>query len=378
MAIALERDVESPRDLVKFRKNRVVLYMIVLNIMMSRGRGGLENVLVDYTVALAREGMTVHTVTNVKAHINTVLDTLELDNIHSHFLPNFFSNYDLVFVYFYKKLLNKIKPDVIICHGNRALRLNYLANDQHIPTISVSHTYWLKHVFKADHWIALSQDLKKMIIKNGFPERNITLMHNMIEVVEHRVTLKDKFSTEPVIGIYGRLKAVKGFDILIHAITILKAEGIHVKLKLGGQGQEERKLRAIVAQNNLEQDVEFLGWITDKEAFFSSIDVFCVPSRSESFGIVLLEAFMYKRVVIASNIEGPKEIINNGVDGILFESENPQQLALEIKRLLQNPEKAATITINAYQKLLDKFDIKLVGKKLRLILDEVVKEHATK
>ena len=348
--------------------------MIVLNVMMGKGKGGLENVLVDYTVALANEGITVHSVTNVNAHINTALKALKLDHVYHHFLPNFLSNYDLVFIYLYKKILAEIKPDIIICHGNRALRLNYYANSNHVPTVSVSHTYWFKHIFKADHWIALSQDLRGILIKNGFPEHKITLMHNMIEVVDHQVPIKEVFADNPVIGVYGRLETVKGFDILIKALAILKEEGVHLKLKLGGHGQEEQNLRSIVEQYQLSQEVEFLGWVTNKGDFFSGIDIFCLPSRSESFGIVLLEAFMYKRIVIASNIEGPKEIISHGIDGILFESENPYNLALEIKKILQNPEQAKIMTNNAYQKLLEKFDIQLVRKELSSILNQVIKK----
>ncbi len=77
---------------------------------------------------------------------------------------------------------------------------------------------------------------------------------------------------------------------------------------------------------NIENQVKFIGWTSDKENFFNKIDVFLQTSTKESFGLSVLESFNYFTPVISSNVKGPKEIIINNKTGFLFDSENKNSL----------------------------------------------------
>ena len=73
--------------------------------------------------------------------------------------------------------------------------------------------------------------------------------------------------------------------------------------------------------------MRFLGWVEDKRAFFETLDLFCVPSREEPFGIVVLEGMAHGRAVVATAAAGPREIIRDGIDGLLVPPASPPALA---------------------------------------------------
>jgi len=108
----------------------------------------------------------------------------------------------------------------------------------------------------------------------------------------------------------------------------------------------------------------FAGWIKDKEKFFAEIDIFCLSSIHEPFGIVLLEAMEYSKPIVSTNCEGPREILHHGVDALLAAVNSAEDLAEKLTYFVDNPEKAKNCAKEAYTKLCLKYDIKIVSKQL--------------
>ena len=80
-------------------------------------------------------------------------------------------------------------------------------------------------------------------------------------------------------------------------------------------------MQKIVRELDLEKEVEFVGWIKNKREFFDSIDIFCLPSKNEPFGIVLLEAMKYRKPIISTKADGPLEILRDEVDALMIDIE---------------------------------------------------------
>jgi len=143
----------------------------------------------------------------------------------------------------------------------------------------------------------------------------------------------------------GRLEAVKGYDLLVEALPHLRATVADARLRLGGSGSQEAALRATARRLGVADAVEFLGRLTPDQVAdeMASADVVVVPSRREAFGIVVLEAWRSDTALVATDRDGPAELIRDGVDGVLVDPTDPQALASAVARVLADPPYAARL-----------------------------------
>ena len=122
------------------------------------------------------------------------------------------------------------------------------------------------------------------------------------------------------------------------------------KLSIVGDGFERVSLEKLVKEKDLLQNVTFCGYQKEVKNFYVEHDILIVPSLKEPFGRVVIEAMQFAIPVIASNVDGPSEIIKDGEDGILFESGNVEALREAIDFLIKNPQKRIRIGGNGREK----------------------------
>jgi glycosyltransferase involved in cell wall biosynthesis len=200
----------------------------------------------------------------------------------------------------------------------------------------------------------------------------------MIDIQQTAAPRTGSWRSPVVIGALGRFNHEKGFDILLQALHILSQAEPQLpwRLRLAGSGALDGKLRALARDLAIDRLVEFPGWISDKESFFSSIDIFVLPSRDESFGIVLLEAMKYSVPIVATRTTGPLEIIDDGVHGLLTDPDNPQALAMRLHELIGDPVLAAGMADRAFHRAREHFSRAVIGDRLDQILGGVVQVAA--
>jgi len=141
-----------------------------------------------------------------------------------------------------------------------------------------------------------------------------------------------------IIGTVARLQHYKGIDILIRAFALVQKECTNIELRIMGDGRERVNLEKMATDLNITPRVKFIGSVEKSREvvlFLNEIDIFVLPSRIEGFGISLVEAMAMALPVIGSAIDGIKEVINDGVTGLLFESENIEQLSEKIIFLIK-------------------------------------------
>ncbi len=144
---------------------------------------------------------------------------------------------------------------------------------------------------------------------------------------------------EPMVLFVGRMVHQKGPDRLLEAIPAILAQEPRARFVFVGEGDLSGPLEGLVRDRGLGHAVRFLGKRSGRElaALFQASDVFCVPSRNEPFGIVILEAWSARKPVVASPQGGPGEFVWHGVTGIKAAPE-PVALAGSIGGLLARPD----------------------------------------
>ncbi len=162
----------------------------------------------------------------------------------------------------------------------------------------------------------------------------------------------------PYIFSYGRFVHKKGFDILLEAFKQVTWKYPGIDLILAGDGEERKFLESKAFQLGLEKRVFFYGYANLGEIakLLAGCQFVVIPSRIEAFGLSLLEAMASGKTVIATHSGGPQELIEDGVNGLLVEKENPKLLADAIIRLLEDKSLRNNLAINA-QRYVQRFNI---------------------
>ena len=141
----------------------------------------------------------------------------------------------------------------------------------------------------------------------------------------------------------GRFVAEKGHRHLLEAAARVERTRPGVHWILVGAGELEGELRAQARRVGLQTQVHFAGWRDDVADVLALCDVFVLPSESEGFGRVLIEAMAMARAVVAAAVGGVPEIVRDGDTGILAPSAAPAPLADAVRSLLDDPAHAARL-----------------------------------
>ncbi len=339
----------------------------VCHILFTSKMGGLEQAYIDYTRALLTYGYLVTAVILPNAPYRAELEGLGVEIVTLK-IRGF---YDVLAWVRLRRILRRTRPDFVLAHNGRAISaarnaLLWL----NIPLIGLSQSFNLKHSKKAEKLLVTTEAMRQLFLGVGYPPENCAVMYNMIEIPEHLPNLRWEKKNPPVIGFLGRLVPEKGADILLRAAHELKKRGIEVDLRIGGAGAEEEKLRGLAVELGLAAQIKFLGWLMGdaKDNFFEDIDIFCVPSTYEPFGIVVLEGWKYGVPVIAGDADGPASLIEHGVDGLLYAKNSVVALADAIEKLLTSDDGAVKNVLVAGRKKLQNFGMEVGAKRLDTLL----------
>lgn len=141
--------------------------------------------------------------------------------------------------------------------------------------------------------------------------------------------------TRPVIVAAGRLAEVKNYPLLIDTLAILR-KTVPASLVILGTGDQEAAIRRAVHERGLDDVVHLCGFQQNPWKYMAHADVFALTSRYEGFGNVLIEAMACGVPVVATSSAGTRDIVSDGVDGLLVERHEPGDVAAALARLLQD------------------------------------------
>jgi len=216
----------------------------------------------------------------------------------------------------------------------------------------------------------MSKSTKKSIdvIPNGI---NLAMFENLQKGSTYqRLTKKEGQNT---IIFVGRLHQVKGIKYLIEAMDLVRQKRRDTRLILVGDGPEKANLAQLVEDRKLERYVTFVGKVSNEKIpeYMIVSDIFVLPSLSEGFGIVILEAMASGLPVIATKVRGIPEIVKEGVNGLLVEPKSPRDLAEKISIFLDDDELKSTIAQNNKEEA-KKYDLEHVVQKLENVYNACI------
>jgi glycosyltransferase involved in cell wall biosynthesis len=334
----------------------------ILNVMLGRGLGGLEQALLDYAMALTQCGHEVHNVVHPDAALRPALEANGA-TLHSQ---QHAGAWDPLAAMRLRRLLRQLRPNISIAHGNRALSLLRLAGAA--PVGAVLANYKIKCTGIAAAFCP-TLDLRRHAIEQGVSPVRAYHVPYMVDVPP--VPRQHAWRAPPIIGTMGRFVAKKGFDVFIGALARLQAQGAAFRGILAGDGPERAALERLSAHCGIDNVLSFPGWVTEKRGFFDGIDLFCLPSHHEPFGIVLIEAMAHALPIVATDSEGPIEILRDGVDGLIVPRGDVAGLAHSLGTLIADQNGAASLAANAYRQALATYDLPRVGARLDLAVRDV-------
>lgn len=147
----------------------------------------------------------------------------------------------------------------------------------------------------------------------------------------------------------GRLVPEKGFDMLLRSWSKLNPNELGWILRIVGSGPEDIMLRALAESLDINSSVEFVPHTNDMESIYKEASIFVCSSRFEGFPLVVLEARSLGLPVVSFDCGGPSEIIRHGIDGLIVEKENIDELAVAILDLISNESKRNAFGVFGYE-----------------------------
>ncbi|AKB69079.1 glycosyltransferase family 4 protein [Methanosarcina mazei] len=234
-------------------------------------------------------------------------------------------------------------PTVITTHGLSSINVKGSRSKRNYLNFRfILDPYFEKKALSdADRIITVSEYMKNRVDKILGMNSKTVYIPNGVDCNKYNYIENSYKRNHFSIFYLGRLLKIKGLDILIKALPIVKKSIPDIHLYVAGNGSQCEKIRVLVRELGLERNVTFLGFIyseREKIDTLKSMDIFAIPSRFESSSIVLIEALAAGIPVVATNVGGMPEILDYGKYGILVEPDNPVRLAEGIIKLLDNPE----------------------------------------
>lgn len=266
---------------------------------------------------------------------------------------------------FYKLILlyKAFKPDVVHSHLFRATFwcriLCYATNTPLVTSIHGSETGWFHFLEKltfrmSQHFIFPSLYMLEWYKKNIKAIDNLDIIYPGAHIQNDQTSIKS--SNQIVIGTLSRLHPVKGIDLLLNACFILKNRGHDFRLSIAGDGPDKDRLFKMCKHLGLTEQTIFYGQIRDSKSFLDKIDIFVAPSIKEAFGIHVCEAMERGLAVVGSDTGGIPELIQDNVNGLLFESKNYLQLVDRLERLICDSDFRKSVAFKAKKAIINKFD----------------------
>jgi glycosyltransferase involved in cell wall biosynthesis len=214
------------------------------------------------------------------------------------------------------------------------------------------------------------------------PEKKIHVINNGVEKprtvsLTERDKLKEHYQIKPyefVIGSVGRLQNDhKRFSDILEAVSLLPNKK-NVKVLIVGGGKDALLLENIAVQLGLFEQLVMVGHQQDTAPFYSIMDVFCLASQREGFGLVAAEAMMHALPVIASKVGGLQNIVMEGITGYLTPPKDPVAVAEKLQLLINNGTLRKELGDNGYHRALQEYTAEVYVAKIQNLYETILKE----
>ena len=361
----------------------------VISVTTDRQPGGIANALISYSRALHIAGYNHLVILPEGASVSPIL--AKEPNVVIKTFPLFWLKFHIQtgFLFTPSTRTTLLHASAMLVHNARHLTgLSRLA----LPQFCINHSGKVRHLEKAQNIIFLSS-AAAIRAKTTFKSRGIAEAdHPQSFILPHGFSLPEKQAskannnragnnrtsnnTVPVIIAAGRFVEKKGFADLIDAAAILQGKNIAGNIEIYGTGQLSAALASKIEQLGV-KNLTIKGWADDLATCFRAADIFCLPSHEEPFGLIVGEAMLAGLPVVASNTDGPSDIL--GADGtnkeatlhyggLIFPRGNPEALADALTHLLTDKSARKAASIAGQHNIQNNYSLEKQAEALQAIL----------
>lgn len=335
----------------------------ILHLIETTGPGGAERVLLDVVTGIRKtEFSSVVVLPSSKKWLPLKLRSEGVEVRHIEFR----GKYDMNLLVQLIKLTCKEKIDIIHAHlfsvGVYAAIVGIITRRPVVVTlhgmidgfmIKTFHTRIKLLICKygVKKFIFVSQYLKNRFIANcRIKEYQAVVIPNGIKIINYKRSPNDHMdmrkmfgfsNNDFLIGAIGNIRKPKRYDLLIRAALHLKQQGINMKIIIVGDYMDAKDIKneldVFIANNNLTNEVFFLGFHENIIPIINMIDIYVLSSESEGFSIATIEAMAMEKAVLTTKCGGTEEILSNGQYGLLVNKNDVNSISDGIQFLLKNP-----------------------------------------
>ena len=293
-----------------------------LHVIGGKGLGGAERFFIRLVNALAQQGFPVAAVTVATGEISPALHPA-VQQYHAPML----GVWDMYSRWRIRRAIADFQPDVVQTYMGRATRIVRLP--RHTRPVHVARLggyYNLKGYRHAHAWIGNTRGIHDYLIANNLPARQVHTLGNFVDTPARCTSaamdrLRAQWQLEDamvVLGL-GRLHPNKGWEDLLQAFAQLpeRAQGKTLQLLMVGDGPLRENLSAQARRLGIASRVKWAGWQQDPSPYYQLADVFVCASIHEPLGNVILEAWANRVLVVSTRAQGPLELMQDGVNGLL-------------------------------------------------------------
>ncbi|HNZ25786.1 MAG TPA: glycosyltransferase family 4 protein [Spirochaetota bacterium] len=300
---------------------------------------------------------------------NKIPNIIQINNV---IFPKSRGKFNLLSVFEISKIIKRNQIEIIHCHLFKSQLLSliikiflnnklFLIFHEHgeIFLNKKSYNLFLKFSNKfVSFFISISKATEKLLINYAkIPKNKISIIYNPITLFSMEKKICEKLESKKTftVGFAARLEIRKGWLDFYNVAMLIAKNNANIFFKIAGDGNDSNKLNDLISKDN-NPNIIYLGNVRDMVSFYNSLDCFVIPSHFEPMGLTQLEAQAMGVPVIASNVPGLNEVINDQVDCLMFEAKNINDLANKITRLY-NDEKLRKRLVEAGKENVKKYSL---------------------
>lgn len=266
-----------------------------------------------------------------------------------------------------RKIIKDEKITVIHSHHRMAALYAEIIADKDIVKIANAHNTfhdkkWLtKFAYRNTNLIAVGEMVKRNLTDYfKLSQNQVEVIHNAVKPFEKNIEKIEILNQEKqkgytLIGNIGRLSEQKGMEYFIYAASKTHKINSKVKFIIVGEGEDKEKLKELVRQKRIEEYVMFLGYRSDIQNVISQMDFIVLSSLWEGLPLTPIEAFSVGKTVIATNVDGTPEIVQDGENGYLVEPKDVDGLAKKMEYLSKDVNKRKELAKKAKKRYEEQF-----------------------
>lgn len=299
-----------------------------------------------------------------------------------------------------RRIIKQLKPDIVYAHSSKAGALARIADlglknkviyNPHGWAFNMQQSAKKKEMYK---WVEkISAHFCDKIVCISDAEKESALREKIckpskLQVIYNGVDLEEIKNTVPktrkelhipedafVVGMVGRLSKQKAPDVFVKAAKLIKQKIPNAYFLMVGDGELRDQIEAMIHKFDLDSSFLITGWVDNPTAYMKVMDVGCLLSRWEGFGLVLPEYMACRVPIVATNVDAIPNIIINDQNGLLIDKDSFQKASCRVIEIYENILLRKRLVYGAYKKVMNQFSAHRLVKQTKTVYKGLLKSY---